>query len=232
MKKAIKPSRQDGFTIVELLIATSIFSVILLTALAGFIEIGRLFYKGVSTTGTQNIANQISQDILGDFTTAENVSSASSGNGYTYYCVGNTRYTYNLGFRLDTSAAANHAAPVPDGSGGNFGLLRDNLPGSSACAAPCNDQVVTPCPTSTVKFNNPIEMLGDNMRLSDFSIQPDAGVGANFYNISIVIAYGDDDRLGYNDVNDPSTVYCKGNSRDQQFCSISRIGTGVFRGGR
>lgn len=231
-------SSQKGFTIIELLIATSIFSVILLTALAGFTEIGRIFYKGVSTTSTQNVANQISQDILGNFTTAEKVSgpnsykvSGSTGGTYTYYCVGNTRYTYNLNYRLDTSTSASHAAPAA-GGGGNFGLLRDVLPGSNACAAPCDDQGSTTCPVSTVKFNNPTEMLGDNMRLSAFSIQPNAGVSADFYNISVVIAYGDDSRLAYTDKNDLSTVYCAGNSRDQQFCSISRINTGVFRGGR
>ena len=231
-------AQQGGFTIIELLIATAIFAIILLTALAGFTEIGRIFYKGVSTTGTQNIANQISQDILGNFTTAEKVSGPNSykipstaDSIYAYYCVGNTRYTYNLNYRLDTSTSSSHAAPASK-DGGNFGLLRDVLPGSSACAAPCNDQGTDSCPPSTVKFNNPTEMLGDNMRLSAFSIQPDTGVSANFYNISIVIAYGDDSRLAYTDPGDLSTVYCAGNSRDQQFCSISRINTGVYRGDR
>ena len=225
-------SKQKGFTIVELLIATTVFSIIMLTALTGFLEIGRLFYKGVSATNTQTIANQVSQDILGNFTTAGNVSGPNSGNGYTYYCIGNTRYTYDIGYEVSSSASPNHAAPAGGNgsSGGNFGLLRDVMPGSSACGAPCNDQVPTSCPTSTVKFNNPTELLGDKMRIDAFSVQPGSST-PNFYNLSIVIAYGDDDRLAYTTPNDPSTVYCAGNSSNQ-FCAVSQITTSAYRGGQ
>jgi len=223
-------SDQKGFTIIELLIATTVFSIILLTALTGFFEIGRLFFKGVSATNTQNIANQISQDILGNFTTATNVSGPNSGNSYTYYCVGNTRYTYDIGYEIDSSASPNHSAPS-GASGGNFGVLRDVLPGSSACAAPCNDQGNAQCPAGTVKFNNPTEMLGDKMRIDSFSIQPGSATAPNYYNLSFVIAYGDDDRLAYTTANDPSTVFCAGNSTNQ-FCAVSQISTSVYRGGQ
>jgi prepilin-type N-terminal cleavage/methylation domain-containing protein len=61
---------EDGFTIIELLIATTVFSVVLVGALAGFLEIGKLFYKGVSTTSTQSIANEVLQDVSGQFQSA------------------------------------------------------------------------------------------------------------------------------------------------------------------
>ncbi len=229
---ATSANKQSGFTIIELLIASSVFAVVLLTALAGFMEVGRLFYKGVSTTSTQAVTDQIFKDMTGNFQVAANVSPAQAGNGYTYYCIGDNRYTYNLGYKLDTSVSANHSAPQAGGKGGNYGVLKDVLPGSSACAAPCNDQGTQPCAKGTVKFNNPTELLGDNMRVESFSIEPNPGVSPNFYNVSIIVAYGDDAVLDYTTAGDPSTVYCKGNSVTQQFCAVNKLDTGVYKGGQ
>lgn len=217
-----------GFTIAELMIATAVFSVVLLVALAGFLDIGHLFYKGVTTTQTGGTANQIFTDLTGNFQTATNVTNAQSANGYTYYCIGNSRYTYNIGQRV-TSVAASHASPS---SGGNFGLLKDTLAGTNnACATPCDDiNTGNSCPSGAVRLNNPTELLGDQMRLEQFSIQPNAGVSLNFYNVSIIIAYGDDSVLNYTTQGDPTTVYCAGKTNIQEFCSVSKLDTGVYRG--
>lgn len=230
MKGDYFPKSSGGFTVVELLIATMVFSIVLLTALAGFLQIGRLFYQGVSATQTQTVANQILQDIVGNFPTANSVSPAQNANGYAYYCVGNSRYTYNLGQKVVSSASPNHASPA---TGGNFGLLKDVLPGASACATPCNDlDDSSPCPAGGVRFESPVEVLGDNMRVESLSLQSNPSVSPDFYNVSLVIAYGDDDLLDYTNAQDRSTVFCKGNSFNQQFCAISRLATGVYRGGQ
>jgi prepilin-type N-terminal cleavage/methylation domain-containing protein len=65
---------EKGFTIAELTIASAIFSVVILTAVGGFLQMGRIFYKGVTLTSTQETANQIYQDIGGYFQTAATVS--------------------------------------------------------------------------------------------------------------------------------------------------------------
>ena len=216
-----------GFTIIELLIATAVFSIVLMTALAGFLQIGRLFYQGVSTTQTQTVVNQLFQDIVGNFQTAANISSLQSTNGYTYYCIGNSRYTYNIGKKVILADSPNHAALA---SGGNFGLLKDILPGATACAPPCNDLGGGACSAGTVPFKSPIELLGDNMRVESFNLQQNPNVGPNFYNVSVVIAYGDDDLLDYTNPKDHSTVFCKSGSFNQQFCAVSRLDSGVYRG--
>lgn len=213
-----------GFTITELMIATAVFSVVLLTALAGFLAIGRFFYKGVSVTQTGTVTHQIFADITGNFQTAANISGVQNANGYSYYCVGNTRYTYKIGQLVNLSAAPDHS------SGGNFGILKDTLPGSNGCATPCDDTHSVSCPAGSVKFTNPTEMLGDTMRVESFVVQSNSAVSPNFYNVSIIIAYGADDVLGYANSLDPTTVYCQGNSATQQFCAISKLNTGVYRG--
>ncbi|MBI2589215.1 prepilin-type N-terminal cleavage/methylation domain-containing protein [Candidatus Saccharibacteria bacterium] len=222
-----RPKSSGGFTIVELLIATAVFSLVLMTALAGFLQIGRLFYQGVSSTQTQSVVNQLFQDIVGNFQTAANISSPQNAGGYSYYCIGNSRYTYNIGKKVNLADTPKHA---PLAAGGNFGLLKDVLPGATACATPCDDLAGGACPAGAVAFNQPIEILGNNMRLESFNLQQNLSVSPNFYNVSVVVAYGDDELLDFTVANDPSTVFCKGGSSNQQFCAVSRLATGVYRG--
>ncbi len=215
--------KQTGFTIIELTIATTIFSIILVGAQAGFIEIGRLFYKGVSTTQTQQTASNILADIKNNIQTAPSITLKTSANGYTYYCVGNTRYTVNINHEVDLSSQETY------GAGGNYGLLRDSLSGSTACAAPCDP--ATSCPAGTTALNNPSELLGNKMRLMQFDIsQPDSSGSPNLYNVSMVAVYGDDNALGYTNQNDITTVFCNGSSSKQQFCSVSRLNSSAFHG--
>ncbi|MDB5160777.1 MAG: hypothetical protein JWO96_157 [Candidatus Saccharibacteria bacterium] len=223
----MKRVAQGGFTLVEVSIASTIFSVVLLVALTSFFTIGRLFYKGVSITQTQEAASQVLQDINGNFQAAGNVSPAQSGNGYNYYCIGNSRYTYNVNHMVNIDDV-NHASPA---SGGTFGILKDTLPGSSACAVPCNDDPSAgTCAAGTVKLNNPVELLGHKMRVEKFDVTSSAS-SSNLYNISLVIAYGDDSVLTYSTTPpDYSGVSCVSDPRAQQFCSISRIDTAVYRG--
>lgn len=227
MVNKTRPKSSGGFTVIELLIATAVFSMVLMTALAGFLQIGRLFYQGVSATQTQTVVNQVFQDVVGNFQTAANVSSSQNPSGYSYYCIGGSRYTYNIGQRVVLSATPNRAAPA---SGGNFGLLKDVLPGSAACATPCDDLGGTSCPAGSVRFNNPVELLGDNMRLESFNLRSNPAISPNFYDVSIVVTYGDDDLLDYTSPEDRSTVFCKGNSFSLQFCAVSRLDSGVYKG--
>ncbi|MEX1995563.1 MAG: prepilin-type N-terminal cleavage/methylation domain-containing protein [Candidatus Saccharimonadales bacterium] len=210
-----------GFTIAELLIATAIFSVILTGALVGFIQIGRMFYKGVSLTQTQDATKQVINSLRENIQLAASVSASQTGGGYSYYCVGNHRYTYKLGQKVELSDSPNHAAT------GNFGLLHDILPGSSACATPC----AANCGDGAVAFNNPTELLGNKMRLGKFDIiQPDPSKTPGLYNLDIAVVYGEDDILNYTNKNDPSTAYCSGSLTNQQFCAVNKLSTTVYRG--
>lgn len=226
----MKRSAEKGFTIAEVSIATAVFSVILLIALTIFFAIGRLFYKGVSVSQTQEVAQQIYQDITGNFQGAANVSYNQTGNGYSYHCVGNVRYTYNLDNEVNLDSAPNHAAPDPTNpsQGGNFGILKDTLTGNgSACAAPCDDTHASViCSPPNVKFNNPQELLGQRMRVSQFNVTQSA-TSPNLYNVSLVIAYGDNDVM---DRTNPQNPVCITGARGSEFCSVSRINTSVFRG--
>jgi prepilin-type N-terminal cleavage/methylation domain-containing protein len=59
--------RQDGFTVVELLIATVVFTMVLLVITSGVTHFTHAYYKGVHQSSTQttsrNVINTIAQNI-------------------------------------------------------------------------------------------------------------------------------------------------------------------------
>ncbi len=216
--------KNTGFTVAEVSIATAIFSVVILIALVSFFTISRLFYKGVTVSQTQETAQQIIQDVKGSFQTTKEASSHNSF-GYTFYCVGSARYTYNPGHEVtaDTSSTAYFKSP---GNGGQFGLVKDTLPGDSSCQAPCAAGDVC---GNAVPFNSPVELIGKNMRLSQLDvtlIPPDpAHPNTEVYNISVSVAYGEDDVF-----TDSTHSECKPDAQTQQFCYISTVNTSVYKG--
>lgn len=85
---------QGGFTIVELMIATTVFSVILLIATIGMLTIGRSYYKGITSAAVQNTARAIADDVgqsiqFGGGTPIDDVTGG-------IYCVGGRLYEYRL----------------------------------------------------------------------------------------------------------------------------------------
>jgi|SRR5665213_2280118 len=207
-----------GFTIIELLIATSVFGLLLTIALAGFTGVGNIFYKGVAITQTQSSTSQLLRDVSSNIQTASAVSTPvntnpGTGKGYWYFCAGGVRYSYILQQEIDGSQDENLALSSP-----NMALVKDVLPSSSGCGAPCVSGCTTP-------FNNPQEMLTGRMRLMDFRIE---GGGNQLYNVYVTVAYGDDDN--FNNVGDPNTIECKGGLSQQKFCAVNRLSTSVYQG--
>jgi hypothetical protein len=98
----------------------------------------------------------------------------------------------------------------------DFGLLHDRMNGSDGCADPF---------TSTASLQNPVEILGNKMRLSSFStsLVPDA---INLYNVNVYIAYGDDDVLTGATTSSPT---CVGDLKSSEFCSAINISTIVSK---
>jgi hypothetical protein len=203
-------------------LASAVFSLVLLVSIAGFLEIGRLFYKGVSTTQTQSITKQLADQLSSEVQAADTIlGPINSGTGYSYYCIGGSRYTVNIGNEVDFSQPRS-ANPPPPVSNGNFGIIRDTLPGNSGCAAPCNTGCPTPFQSSTT------ELLGNKMRVMDLKVQPLPNPNGKLYTISIKVAYGDDDVL--DNPTDPNTIDCKGNLSNQQFCSVDSVSTSIYKG--
>lgn len=217
-----KHSQQKGFTIIELLIATSVFSVVLLIASTASIQIGRLYYKGLVSARTQEVARNVMDSVGQDLQFSDSKSfkqdytdsglaqinwatqSPSEPVSHAFaVCIGSSRYTYWLGQQVQ---------------GGNHGLVVDTAP-ASGCA---------PAASGT-------ELLGDNMRLTQFSVvRPATNTGT--YNLSIKVAYGDSDLLTtYNEDGSRVTgselkdTLCRSGIAGNSFCATSMLDTTVKR---
>lgn len=210
-----------GFTIVELTIATAIFSTVLLVGLTSFLGVSKLYYKSLALTQTQSVAQQIISQVTGDIQFASTIATGYPSSvglftdgGSQYVCFGNIRYTFFLFNEVNLDDHDNQT---------KFGLLRDSLLGSTGCAPPFG--------AGAVGLNNPVELLGNKMRLSQFDIVPakdDAGDKVNnLWDVNIKVAYGDNEFL---DNAAAQNATCKPNLSSSQFCSVSSQTTTVTRG--
>lgn len=196
-------SNNKGFTIIELLIATLVFSVVLLIVTVGIIQITRVYYKGLTESSTQNTARNImdtiAQSIQFSGSTVSNTIVPVPVAGTTSaFCIGDQQFSYRLGYELVASS------PGIDQT--TQGLWQSTTAGCSG----------NPPAAASGK-----EYLGNHMRLSNLTV---VNVTGSLWKVSVTVAYGDDVLL-----NNPTSTAptCKGQSAGQQFCSISTLTTTI-----
>lgn len=222
--------KQKGFTLVELLIATTVFSIILLAASAALVQVGRLYYKGVIASRVQNTARTVMDDISrsvqfsdGSYTPVPNDPDApSSTPPIQAYCVGNVRYTYVLGMQVNNKIPSGifNSAEYPN-------QIRHALWQDEIGAEQCSDQLpqlqkADPYEGYTAPKKGR-ELLGNGMRLQSFTLSRLADQD-DVFNVGVTVIYGDDDLL-----NDPANpTACKGSTVGGQWCAISALNSVVY----
>ncbi len=211
-----KRTSDKGFTVVELLIATTVFSIVLLLVSTAMVQIANVYYKGVTETGTQNIARGVIDAIAqgvqfnGGIVTQTPASAPSPGTS-TAFCIGETQYAYQLGWELtDTSpqATQNQAYHV---------LAQSHVPNCAAAGGVAAGYLDQP----TV---NGVELMNQHMRLAKLSLQQ---IGTtNLYRIDVRVVYGDNDVL-----TNPTAANaaCAGISAGSQYCAVSELSTIVSK---
>jgi len=199
---------QKGFTIIELLIATLVFSMVIMLITYGILSFTRAYYKGVNQSNTQNTARLVIEDIAqaiqfsgGDIQPV--LGTAGSGNSQGF-CIGNSRYSYVLGKQLtdQTPLVANQAKHT---------LVMDK---GASCAGTNAQDVEGATVAGT-------ELLGPRMRLSKLSVTPEAG-SPDVFKINIRIVYGDDDLLINPAASDAS---CNPNTGGKEYCAQAELTT-------
>jgi prepilin-type N-terminal cleavage/methylation domain-containing protein len=215
-----KSNKQEssGFTIIELMIATIVFSMVLVVLLASFMQIGRMFYKGVSLSNTNEATRTLVEDLVTDvrFFAQTPISCDPTSNCIgvkKYFCVGNNRYTYILGTKTQDSDITNPAVNTF-----TAGMVRDTIEG---------------CPPPTVIGinTNPKQLLGLSMQLNAMDFVSNSN---GVYIHAHVLFYGVDDQNFVS--KDPSKntpalaltapdAYCEGSLFSTQLCAASDIQT-------
>lgn len=205
----IRPnSAQAGFTVLELMVATSIFAIVLLVLTVGVMSFSRDYFSSINRSSTQTVARSIIDDIahtiqFSGSTLTENV----VGNTHAW-CFDNVQYLAATGYQVTpTSDLANFK--------NTYGLIK-------RVASGCGNVDVTNNGSYTFDQNTDKELLAKNMRISLLQISK---VG-NAYTIHVRVATGDTEL--FNNIGPPdwSQMACKSQS-GSQFCAVSDLSTTV-----
>lgn len=189
--------QQAGFTIIELMIASLVFSTILVVITVGVASFTHSYYKGVRSSAVQNRTRSVVD------TVAQSIE--FSGTGITptgannYFCTGGKVFSFSLGVRYTGTVSA-----------ASRGLYQQDLPTGGSCPT------VAPAPTGGR------ELLEPNMRVSNMVVRPVSGAGTtDMYQVVLRIAYGEDDLL----INPTGTDAACDLIAGSQFCAVSELST-------
>lgn len=206
--RANRQHRQRGFTILELMMATGVFSVVLLLLTAGIIQISRVYYKGVIESSTQNAARTILETVSQaiQFSGEKVVATKPPVSGTDQaFCIGNQEFSYRLGWQVENTAN-------PSQHQLQHGLVQRSFAGSDCVAQDLSGASV-----------GGRELLGEHMRLSNIVVQ---NLDNNLYRVQVRVVYGDDDLLNNPTGTDAS---CNTAMAVRHFCAVSELSTVVVK---
>ena len=216
----------DGFTLLELLIAASVFAVILLVLAVGIISFSNEYYQGITSSKTQATNRAVMNEIDQSIEFGKNVAVIpADASGVAGVCIDSTLFAYKLGQQVTDSG------PVQAKNQGYHGLLEVN---NGACTgsipASIDDYLgdaAFPVGQSGVPAGGR-ELLGQRMRLNTLTVTPTG----NEYTIEARLIYGDNTLLtppaGSGTNWSTTTERCIGQA-GSQFCSVSDLKTTVGR---
>jgi prepilin-type N-terminal cleavage/methylation domain-containing protein len=226
IKQTKLTNNNSGFTILELIIATAIFSGALLMLMLGFLSISNSYTKGLTVTETQNVSrnviNTISQSLeFGNTSSyqAPIISATSGGANGTqsgWFCADNYVFAYTLGEEAGVNG------------GNSLEQIYDTVCPPSGGSCPYESGIINA--DNCAKYSGATELLGPRMRLTALNITSTDGT----YQINVRIAYGDTQYLkgavvgGATQYYDTSSseVTCTG-TVSNNFCATSGLQTVV-----
>lgn len=194
-----KPKNKTGFTIIELLIATAVFSIVLLVFVSAFLRISELFYKGVNLANTQETARNMIQNISNDiqFYRLPPQNYPTLG----YFCVGNNRYTYKLGTQYSP------------GSSTDIGVFKETL---ATCLPPS---------AQAPNLSKGEELLDPGMQVNALNLTCALGQ----CNVSThVVFYGSDPTVLAPNAQDPA-AQCSGPDNSTQYCATADYSSTILQ---
>lgn len=208
-----KPRQQKGFTLIELMLAAIIFAVVLVVILASFLQIGRIYYKGVSVAGTNEAARTAVDDITNDLRSSKDVTlpkqfTPDPTSPYWYFCVGTHKYAYKI--TLAVHQVTSYDINVPGHVDPN-GLVKSDI--SNGC-------------DSNFQTGSHFEqLLGANMQLNrlDFNCNSLNNVDSCSLTIRVVF-FGSDPSVLKPSATDPNAS-CVGSLLSTDFCSVAFFST-------
>jgi prepilin-type N-terminal cleavage/methylation domain-containing protein len=127
---------QMGFTILELMIAISVFTIAIVLVTTGVIAVGRYYQQGASKakllTAAREIHSQFTQDVQYSATditqTTVNIIDTQYGGSYNAVCMGSTRYLISTDNGLSGQTKTDYGRFISDNNGQVCGSISLNAP--------------------------------------------------------------------------------------------------------
>lgn len=192
---------QKGFTIIELMIATVVFSVVILVVTTGIIRLGNMYYKGITASKVQDVSRQITNDLSSTTQMSQSViTSEDPIEGWI--CTGKVKYFYHI----------NKKVGGPDLSNG---LVSKDIIGNDCLGTNSDDGK---------------QLLGNNMRLLKFSVTPNTATGLTSIGIKVAYGDDDlltDISGSPPSLEDYANRNCKSGIAGSSFCATAELDTVV-----
>lgn len=222
MIASTKASR--GFTIIELMIATTVFSLVVLGMSVATTTMSRAYQKSMYNFNTQSTASELADTLAQTvrFSSGSVMQVGDPTTGTASYCIGNRQILYTYG-RVVGDAVSSTASKFAVVSRANDGC------------------VVSDITALNPALTNPTELLGRGMRLSKLSVTKPT---SSYYQIDVRVIYGEDDLLCSDSISgscnpDSGTMTsdqirsatdlrCKP-GRGSEFCSVAELSSVVYQ---
>lgn len=210
----------EGFTLIELLIASAVFSVILLLCAFALLQIGKIYYKGVAQSRTQEVARSIMDDVSQSIqfgggsvaqTSPEPAFGTNGPSATQNFCVGTKNYNFVLWHQLSDNPSSTQQSK-------HVIVLDPNAP---ACPTGKNISDVTASGLSLTGSQR--ELMSPGMQLTDLKVQL-VDPFKQLWQIRIKVVSGDADLFDWSDQHNP---VCKSGLLGTQFCAVSGLTTVV-----
>lgn len=190
-------AKSAGFTIVELMIATMVFSTILVAISVGVIYFTKSYYKGVHESATQNAARGAAESIAKAIQfggSGTDVNQGTYKDGKNFICVGGYVFVYELGKTYKAGVSGSGGLYMQTQESGDCDADRENAPSAAEKSK---------------------QLLGDNMRVSYL-----AAPRYDAYSVTVTIAYGDGDDLFT--ATSGRDISCKSGA-GSEYCAVATV---------
>jgi prepilin-type N-terminal cleavage/methylation domain-containing protein len=194
-------SKRKGFTILELMIASTVFALMLTIVMSALVQYGKIFYQGSLAAKTQETSRRLIDEMTRQIRYTTGAVETKTNGGLTFVCMGNIRYIVDVDKPVD-SATNQHA------------LIKANNPVPDICDTSYSD----PWPSDYQ------EQLQENTRV--MQINATCQAATSICDISLLLVAGNDDDIDR--TTNPLYPTCKPGP-GSQFCTISDLSTTVVR---
>jgi Tfp pilus assembly protein FimT len=213
-------NKQRGFTIVELMLAMTFLTMLMLAIAMIAIQIGSIYVKGLTLREVNQTGQQISSDLRKTLSQSINKATTVGDETGGRLCVDNVVYAWNYGEYLgETIGVFNVRQGAAESESTNVRLMKfEKVDGTDYCAT--QDDGLYPQLPEAAK-----ELLGSgntNIALHDFTITDNAVEGDSsqtVYVLSILIGTKETGEIQDND----SGACVESNDLESDLCAINRF---------